>query len=70
MSQKVIAHFIFDISRDRMKPVTTSNYQTAEQALEVILKANKLGQSVRVDANGNVINAVAPSNSGVAKAPS
>lgn len=70
MSQTVIAHFIFDISRDRMKPVTTSNYQTAEQALEVILKANKLGQSVRVDANGNVTNAVAPSNSGVAKAPS
>jgi hypothetical protein len=53
-----------------MKPVTASNYQTAEQALEVILKANNLGQSVKVDANGNVINAAASSNSGVAKAPS
>ena len=62
MSQTVNAHFFFEITRDRMKPTTTRIYQTAEQALEVILKANKLGQSVKVDANGDLFRVASPSN--------
>ena len=45
-----------------MKSTTTRNYQTAEQALEVILQANKLGQSVKIDHNGDLFRAASPSN--------
>jgi len=62
MSQTVIVHFIFDISRDPMKPTNTRNYQTAQEALEVILKANNLGQSVKIDHNGDLFRAASPSN--------
>jgi len=70
MSQTVIVHYIFDIARDPMEPINTRNYQTAQMALEVILKANKSGLSVTVDANGDVINTAAPSKIDVAIAPS
>jgi hypothetical protein len=70
MSQTVIVHFIFDIEIYPMKPINTRNYQTAQEALEVILKANKSGLSVTVDANGDVINTAAPSKIDVAIAPS
>jgi hypothetical protein len=62
MSQTGIAHFIFDITRDPMKPTNTRNYQTAQEALEVILKANNLGQSVKIDHNGDLFRAASPSN--------
>jgi len=62
MSQTVIVHFIFDISRDPMKPTNTRNYQTAQEALEVILKANNLGQSVKIDHNGDLFRTASPSN--------
>ncbi len=45
-----------------MKPTNTRNYQTAEQALNVILQANKLGQSVKIDHNGDLFRAALPSN--------
>ncbi|MCF8163927.1 MAG: hypothetical protein K9J78_08770 [Polynucleobacter sp.] len=45
-----------------MKSTNTRNYQTAEQALEVILQANKLGQSVKIDHNGDLFRAASPSN--------
>jgi hypothetical protein len=62
MSQTGIVHFIFDISRDPMNPTNTRNYQTAQEALEVILKANNLGQSVKIDHNGDLFRAASPSN--------
>ena len=45
-----------------MKPTNTRNYQTAQEALEVILKANNLGQSVKIDHNGDLFRAASPSN--------
>ncbi len=45
-----------------MKPTNTRIYQTAEEALEVILKANNLGQSVKIDHNGDLFRAASPSN--------
>ena len=45
-----------------MNPTNTRNYQTAQEALEVILKANNLGQSVKIDHNGDLFRAASPSN--------